>query len=90
GVAMKFGVDLSNKFAMQAVKKIPGQVFIEINKAVGFRLITKAGTKGVVNMTKLVPIAGGIAGAGVNVASTAAVAKYAKSNFPHTSADTDD
>lgn len=82
GVAAKFGIDLSNKMAMQALKKIPGQVFIDINKAVGFRLITKAGSKGLVNMTKLVPIAGGIAGAGINVASTAGVATYAKANFP--------
>lgn len=82
GVATKFGVDLSNKVAMQALKKVPGQVFIDINKAVGFRLVTKAGTTGLVNMTKLVPLAGGVAGAGVNVGSTAGVAKYAKKNFP--------
>lgn len=81
-LAMKFGVDLSNKMAMQALKQIPGKVFIEINKKVGFRLVTKAGTKGLVNMTKLVPIAGGVAGAGINVASTRAVGRYARSNFP--------
>jgi len=82
GVAARFGVDLSNKVAMAAVKKMPGRVLIDINKAVGFRLVTKAGTKGLVNMTKIVPIAGGVAGAGINVVSTEAVATYAKSNFP--------
>jgi hypothetical protein len=82
GVATKFGIELGNKVAAQALKKVPGKVFIEINKAVGFRLVTKAGTKGLVNMTKLVPIAGGLAGAGINVASTRAVGRYARSNFP--------
>lgn len=82
GVATKFGIELGNKMAAQALNKVPGKVFIGINKAVGFRLVTKAGTKGLVNMTKVVPLAGGIAGAGINVSSTAVVAKYARSNFP--------
>ncbi|MEX1907203.1 EcsC family protein [Janibacter sp. Y6] len=82
GVASKFGIELGNKMALGALKKVPGQVFIKVNKAVGFRLVTKAGSKGLINMTKIVPIAGGFAGAGINVTSTAAVGKYAKTNFP--------
>lgn len=82
GIATSFGIELGNKLAMSALKQIPGKVFIEINKKVGFRLVTKAGTKGLVNMTKLIPLAGGIVGAGVNVASTSSVAGYAKRNFP--------
>jgi len=35
---------------------------IEINKKIGFRLITKAGEKGVVNLMKMVPLVGGIVG----------------------------
>lgn len=46
------------------LQQIPGKVFIEINKRVGFRLITKAGEKGVVNVAKMVLLVGGVVGAG--------------------------
>ncbi|MEJ5866975.1 EcsC family protein [Pseudokineococcus sp. 5B2Z-1] len=75
------GVQIGTKSALSAVKKIPGRVLIEINKKVGFRLITKAGTKGVINLTKLVPLAGGVVGGGVNGVSTQAVGTWAKRNF---------
>ncbi|MDO5661078.1 MAG: hypothetical protein Q4G40_00140 [Brachybacterium sp.] len=44
--------------------------------------MTKAGTKGVVNLTRLAPIAGGVVGGSVNLVSTTTVAKYAQKNFP--------
>jgi uncharacterized protein (DUF697 family) len=52
----------ATKWATVGIRRIPGRLFIEINKKVGFRLVTKAGTTGVVNMIRLVPVAGGIAG----------------------------
>ncbi len=80
--ASKVGVELGTKSAMAALKKLPGRVLIEINKKVGFRLITKTGTKGVVNLGKLVPFVGGGVGATVNAVGMRTVATYAKSNFP--------
>ncbi len=76
------GIQIGTKSVAAALKKVPGKVFIEINKAVGFRLVTKAGSKGVVNMTKLVPLVGGPIGAGMEVLSIRAIAVYAKKNFP--------
>lgn len=75
------GVQIGTKGALSAVNKIPGKVLIEINKKVGFRLVTKAGTKGVVNLTKLVPLAGGFAGGTINAVSTRAVGAWSKHNF---------
>ena len=63
---------------------MPGRVLIQINKIVGYRLITKAGTKGIVNLTKLAPVVGGVIGGGVNFTSTRAVGAWAKKNFPAT------
>lgn len=37
------------------IKKIPGTVLIKINQKVGWRLLTKFGEKGTVNLVKLVP-----------------------------------
>lgn len=58
------GITVGTKIAQNLIQKIPGKVLIEINKKVGFRLITKAGQKGVVNLMKLVPVIGGVVGAG--------------------------
>lgn len=76
------GVTIGTKSAVSAIQRVPGRVLIEINKKVGFRLITKAGSKGVVNLTKLAPVAGGVIGGGINFASTRAVGTWAKRNFP--------
>lgn len=56
------GIKIGNKLFEKLLSQIPGKVLIEINKKVGFRLITKAGEKGVVNIMKMVPLAGGIIG----------------------------
>jgi hypothetical protein len=58
------GIQIGNKVLKNLISQIPGKVLIEINKKIGFRLITKAGEKGVINLMKLVPIAGGVVGAG--------------------------
>lgn len=76
------GVDFSQRAGKAAVQRIPGRVLIEINKKIGFRLLTKAGTKGVVNLTKLVPVLGGVVGGTVDAASCRTVAVAAKEFFP--------
>jgi EcsC protein family len=56
------GITIGTKAVQNLIKQIPGRVLIEINKKIGFRLITKAGEKGVINLMKLVPLVGGIVG----------------------------
>ncbi len=56
------GITISTKVCQNLIKQIPGRVLIEINKKIGFRLITKAGEKGVVNLMKMVPLVGGVVG----------------------------
>ena len=76
------GVKLGVKLAATALNQIASATLTRINQAVGFRLLTKAGQQGVVNLTKLIPIAGGIVGGGIDAASTYAVGKAAKQLFP--------
>lgn len=75
------GIVIGEKAALAGLKKIPGKVLGAINKKVGFRLVTKFGQKGVINLGKLVPVAGGILGGGFNLAETAAIAKIARQQF---------
>jgi hypothetical protein len=46
------------KFATALIKQVPGRLVIIINKQLGFRLLTKYGEKGVINLIKLVPFVG--------------------------------
>jgi len=75
------GVSVANKVALNLVEKIPGKVLIEINKKVGFRLFTKAGEKGVVNFTKVVPLFGGLVGGTIDAKACKAVARIADRAF---------
>lgn len=70
---IKFGV----KFATSMIKKIPGKVVIKINQKVGFRFVTKFGTKGIVNLGKLVPGVGAVIGGGLDFAETKTISKRA-------------
>lgn len=67
---IKFGI----KFANGLIKKIPGKVLVKINQKVGFRFITKFGTKGVLNLGKMLPGVGAVIGGGLDLVETKAIA----------------
>lgn len=71
----------SEKMLKEAFKRVPAQVLRNINKIVGIKLITKAGEKSLTSLAKLVPILGGIIGAGVDYAYNKSVGKVAKDIF---------
>ncbi|MBD1900728.1 EcsC family protein [Trichocoleus sp. DQ-A3] len=75
------GIAIGTKVAKNIINQIPGKVLIEINKKVGFRLITKAGEKGVINLMKFVPIIGGIVGATFDAGFVNACGQSAKRVF---------
>ena len=69
------------KFATASLKKLPSTMLTKINQQVGFRLFTKFGEKGLVNLHKAIPVLGGIIGGSVDAFSTYAIAKAAKALF---------
>lgn len=77
GAGIKVGVKMTEKL----VQKIPGKVLIKINQKVGFRLVTKGGSKGIVNLGKMVPFVGAPIGGGFNLVETSVIAKAAKNVF---------
>lgn len=80
-VLKQAGIKFGNKFAMATVKKIPGEVLAKINQRVGFRFITKFGTKGIINLGKAVPAVGGVIGGGFDFIETKAIANRAYGLF---------
>ena len=76
-VGVKFGV----KFANAMVKKIPGNVLVKINQKVGFRFLTKFGTKGLINIGRMVPVVGAVVGGGFDFIETKIIADRAYKMF---------
>lgn len=77
----EFGIKLGAKMTEQMLKKLSGEVIVKINQKVGFRLLTKFGEKGIVNLVKLVPILGGFIGAAFDGPATYIIGKTAKTVF---------
>jgi len=75
--ARKARINFGLTMAKSMVQSVPGQVLIRINKQVGFRLLTKFGQTGVVNLGRLIPLGGGAVGAAFDGASTYSVGRTA-------------
>lgn len=75
------GIQIGKKLAINGIKKIPFAVIKKINQTVGFRLLTKFGEKGAVNLVKLVPLAGGIVGGTVDAVTTNTIGNVAYKLF---------
>lgn len=80
-IVKQVGIKIGEKVAVQGVKKIPGKVLISINKKVGFRLLTKFGEKGIINIGKMIPIVGAVINGGFDLAETKLIANRAYKMF---------
>lgn len=77
GFIKAFGIKFGGKLAEGMIKKIPGRVLTKINQLVGFRLVTKFGAKGLINLGKMVPVFGAVVSGGMDYAETKGIAKRA-------------
>lgn len=81
-VIKQVGIQAVEKIAVKKLlPKLSQEVIVKINKAVGFRLLTKGGAKGLINFGKAIPVFGGIVGAAYNWGEVAICAKAAKKMF---------
>lgn len=69
-VVKQTGIKVGEKITTATIQKIPGKVLTAMNQKVGFRLVTKFGSKGVINLAKIVPVAGGVIGGAFDIGST--------------------
>ena len=75
------GINIGSKLSVTAINKISGATLTKINQAVGFRLLTKFGQTGVINLGKAVPFVGGIIGGTIDGISTKTIGKVAINTF---------
>jgi len=79
------GITIGTKVFQNIINQIPGKVLSEINGKVGFKLVTKAGEKGVINIMKLIPLVGGMVGGTFDGMFVQVCGTTAKKVFPQIS-----
>ena len=80
-IAKIAGVKIATGLTEALLRQIPGKLLIEINKQVGFRLVTKSGEMGVINLMKNVPLMGGVVGGSFDAYYCRVVGRNAKNLF---------
>jgi uncharacterized protein (DUF697 family) len=75
------GIVIGTKLTTSVIKNISGKTIVAINQKVGFRLLTKFGEKGALNLGKAVPLVGGIIGATFDSVATNTIGNIARDTF---------
>ena len=75
------GIVVGTKLTTQAIKSISGKTIVAINQKIGFRLLTKFGEKGAINLGKAIPLVGGIIGGTVDSVTTNTIGNIARDTF---------
>jgi EcsC protein family len=81
-VLQEMSIRLGVKVTERALMKISGATLTRINEAIGFKLVGRAGTTGLINLSKVVPVLGGVIGGGFDAAVTRGIAAAATRAFP--------
>ncbi|MCU7549951.1 EcsC family protein [Chitinophagaceae bacterium LB-8] len=77
------GIRVGRQITESAIQKISSNTIAQINEKVGFRLLSKFGSEGLINLSKAVPLIGGVVSGAVDAASTKVIGKTAKHTFAY-------
>ena len=80
-LAKQAGIKVGTKVATNMIKSVLGKALTRINQLIGFRFITKFGSKGVINLGKALPFVGAGVGGFVDFLGTQTIAKQSYSFF---------
>jgi len=76
------GIQLGTKLTKSMIEKyVTREVLKKINQAVGFRMVTKFGTTGIINLGKAIPLVGGIIGGSFDAITTNTIGNVARDTF---------
>lgn len=80
-VFREFATLAGRAVAAKGLAAIPRRLLARVNRAIGARLVTKAGQRGVLRLSRIVPVVGGLAGGTVDALACAAVGRMARKLF---------
>ncbi len=75
------GITVGKKLTERAIRQLSFEVIKKVNAAVGFRLVTKFGQTGVINLGKGIPLIGGVVGGAFDGTTTYGIGSVAKNIF---------
>lgn len=79
-IGIRYGKNVTRKM----VSNISERSLVSINEKIGFVLLTRSGGKGFINISKAIPLTGGIIGASFDIVTTSLIGKIAKRTFIET------
>ena len=80
-ILKQISIKIGNKMAETMLKNMSRSVIAEINKKVGFRLLTKFGEKGIINLGKAIPVVGGLISGTLDAVETNTIGNVARDQF---------
>lgn len=80
-ILQEMGIVAGKKATQKLICNISTKSLCSINQRVGFALLTKTGGRGFINISKAVPLAGGIIGGTFDVVTTALIGRIARKLF---------
>lgn len=81
-VLKQAGIKIGEAYvAKKLIPKVSTEVSKKLTRAVGVRVLTKGGSKGIINLGKLVPVVGGVVGGIYNYVEISVFARRAKRFF---------
>jgi uncharacterized protein (DUF697 family) len=75
------GIKIGTKVTARAIESIPRTALVRVNQAVGFRLLAKVGPTAVINLSRVIPVVGGLVSGGIDAAVTRTIGGAAKTIF---------
>ena len=80
-LAERTGLDLQGVSLLTGLRRLPPEVREQLDHRIAYRLASRAGRRGVLNLTKLIPLVAGPIGAGADGIAARSVATYADVAF---------
>lgn len=80
-VLKSVGANIASSGSKQLLSKVSSATLRDVNKIVGYRLLSKAGSTSLINLSKFIPIVSGIVSSGIDIYLTKKIALIAKGVF---------
>lgn len=80
-IIQETGIMIGTKVTAKVVESISERSLLAINQRVGFRLLSKYGGKGIINLGKAVPLIGGVIGGTIDTFTTNLIGNTARKIF---------